>query len=303
MSETNGSNKLWQSCSLYNAEYIVVISFPSLIYYINHIIGLICNIVLMILAISLNSATIFAYWRSPRLKNKSSYFLIMFLSLTDLITAVFGHSVYVVTLVLTISGNQDCRIHILHEMLTFCTSAMSFSTLLTLNIERYVSVIHPFFHRTKITKLRTIGLTASSWLTCCAVTLLYPILGDVARELTTVMMSLSILMTMYIYLSIFLAIRKTANSPLQGNQPKTFQNLKMTKSCAIIVVCTVVCYLPYAVIRSLPASIFVTMLMEIWSKTLALVFPSLDSLVFFWKNPVLRKEAKEVFKNLRTSCM
>jgi hypothetical protein len=75
----------------------------------------------------------------------------------------------------------------------------------------------------------------------------------------------------------------------------------MAKSCAIVVACTVICFLPFAVMRSLERSIFVTMFMEVWSKTLTLIASSLNSIVFFWRNPILRNEAKAVLKNCTKS--
>ena len=46
------------------------------------------------------------------------------------------------------------------------------------------------------------------------------------------------------------------------NELKKLQNLRMAKSCAIVVACTVICFLPFAVMGCLERNIFVTMFME-----------------------------------------
>jgi hypothetical protein len=227
----------------------------------------------------------------------------MLLSVIDLTAAVVGHPIFVLSLAITVNGNPDCTIHILHEILTFSTVAMSFGTLFALNIERYLSIVHPFFHRTKMTKLRLLSLAAYFWFVGCVVTLFYAILGQVARPITSVVISLAIVITVYIYISICRAARRTAGiSPhANRNELKKLKNLRMAKSCAVVVACTVICFLPFAVMRSLERSIFVTMFMEVWSKTLTLIASSLNSIVFFWRNPILRNEAKAVLKNCTKS--
>lgn len=297
MNITSSTKKLWQNCPLHNADYVMVLSFPSQTYYISYVIGSICNIFLIMLAVTLNLATILAYWRSARLRNKTSYFLIMLLSVIDLTAAAIGHPFFVLSLAFTINGNPNCTIHILHEILTFSTVAMSFATLFVLNIERYLSIVHPFFHRTKMTKRRLLSLTAYFWLKGCVVTLFYAILGPVARPITSVVISLVIVITVYIYVSICRAARRAASTNANGNELKKLQNLRMAKSCAIVVACTVICFLPFAVMGCLERNTFVTMFMEMWSKTFALISSSLNSIVFFWRNPILRKEAKTVLKN------
>ena len=102
-----------------------------------------------------------------------------------------------------------------------------------------------------------------------------------------------------IYIAIYRAVRRAASNSLQAKREREMklQNLKMTKSCAIVVTCTVIRFLPFAIARSLNSSIFTVFFMEVWAKTLALLSSSLNSLVLFWRNPIRRKEAKAVLKD------
>ena len=308
MSDMNSSRKIWQRCPLYNAQYVMPLNIPSQTYYISYVVGSTCNALMIISGIILNSATILAYWKSSQLRNKTSYFLVMLLSVSDLTVAVVGNVFFFLSLAFTLHGNPNCTTIILHEILTFLTVGMSLATLSALNIERYSCIVYPFFHRTKMTKLKLLRLTVLFWLYSCLVTLCYPVLGDHAARLTTSITLLSdIVITVGVYISIYHAVRRAASNPAQanGNQIKKLQNLKMAKSCVIVVAWTVIGFLPFAIVRSLEASVFTICFLEVWAKTLTLLSSSSNSLLFFWRNPILRKEAKAVLKNpkMLTRCL
>ena len=298
----NSVGELLQTCRFHNAHYVMALDIPSQTYYVNYVVASICNTLLIITGIILNAATILAYWRSARFRSKTSYFLIMMLSVFDLTGATVGNLAFVLSLAFTLHGNPNCTITILQKILTHFTAALSLATLFALNIERYLSIIHPFFHRTKITKLRLLGLAAVFWLHACVGTVSYPILGGiVARHMTMYTMVLEIVVTVCMYMVMYRAVRSSAINPSErnGNQVNKLQNLKMAKSCAIVVASTVICFLPFAIVLSLKASVFIFMFLEIWAKTLIFLSFSLNSLVFFWRNPILRIEAKAVLKHSR----
>ena len=84
MSKINSSSsKLCQSCIIFNAEYAMVHDIPTRMHYIIYVIGTACNILLIVLAVVLNATSIIAYWRLIRLKKKTSYFIIMLLSVNE----------------------------------------------------------------------------------------------------------------------------------------------------------------------------------------------------------------------------
>ena len=87
---------------------------PSQTYYISYVVGLICNTLLIISGIILNSATILAYWKSAQLRNKTPYFGVMLLSILEVTVAVVGNSIFVLSLAFTLYGNPNCTITILH---------------------------------------------------------------------------------------------------------------------------------------------------------------------------------------------
>ena len=301
MDEVNvlNSSKL---CSFGKVEMRILISFPSQAYYVNFAMGCAVNILLTISTTFLNSLTVIAYWKSPQLRRKSSYFLIMLLSANDLLVGILGNAMYALTLVLTLNGKSRCILYILVDLLAFPTAAISFMTLFTLNVERYLSIVYPIYHRTKVTKSKLLRCTVILWLVSIGLTVAYPTLGEATTKLTSFIMYSIILATCYIYISIFITARRTVRvSPgeIRRNrtqQSQNNQNMNLAKSCAIVVVCTVICYLPFALVRSEQQEDFQTLVFAMWSVTFALAASSVNNIVFFLSNPVFRNEVKKIFR-------
>ncbi len=306
-------NKYWTICHFHTDKIHMFTGFPSNVYYTKEI-ALIFNIFLTILTIFLNWVTLLAFMRSTQLKNKKSYFLIMLLSVNDLLVGLFGNSSYVLVLITIIIGYPRCKINIAFDFVAFYLGIMSIMTLFALNIERYLSILHPFYHRTKVTRSRLLKMVVAFWLLPLTLRSLRFIFGKIVRIIISGLIVCVVFSTVYIYASIYITIRRrpqltepretedrvTVTRVVEGrmNQTKALQNIKMTKSCAIVVGLVFVCNLPFAVTYSLPTSNTLT-LVALWSITISLSASSLNSLVFFWKNAILRKETKKLFQNLR----
>ena len=294
-------------------EIIMITGLPSNVYYINFIIGLLFNILLTVITIFLNSVTILAYARSAQLKSKKTYFLIMLLSVNDLLVGLFGNSSFVLILITIIIGYPRCKMYILFEFASFYPAALSVMTLFGLNIERYLSIIHPLYHRTKVTKSRLLKMLVGFWFLIITLRLSYLVLGRIMNIIISFVLVFIAFSTLYIYVSICIATRRrsrvaeTRETEGRGTEPRVpigrtnqgdkLRNMKMTKSCAIVVAMAFACNVPFAFTHSLPTSNILTLL-ALWSITLSLSVSSLNSLVFFWKNPILRKEAKKLFRNI-----
>jgi hypothetical protein len=162
-SEPDDGNTFWETCYFYTDKLRMTTGFPSNVYYINYVSVLIFNILLTVLTIFLNSVTILAYIRSTHLQTKKSYFLIMLLSVNDLLVGVFGNTSFILVLAMEIIGYPRCEISIAFQFVAFYTAAMSIMTLFGLNIERYLSILYPFYHRTKVTKSRLLKMVVGFW--------------------------------------------------------------------------------------------------------------------------------------------
>jgi hypothetical protein len=297
--DANGS--LWKICSFYERTFQLPLGFPSRAYYVNYILTCVVNVVLTLSTISLNTVTILAYWRSEQLRRKTSYFLIMLLSFVDLATGTLGNSSFVILSVKVLTHDPDCRYFIFLENISLSLAAMSFMTLLLLNIERYFCIVYPIFHRKNVTKRKLFIVALILWSLGLASTLLRLFLNKIGRTLTTIVIVVTFVLFIYIYATIYRNSRKVARFPKREkteNDGKQLQDLKVAKSCAIVVGCTFLCTIPFAVTNTLAPFTFLTYSLAYWSCTLGLSSSTLNSLIFFWRNPALRKEAKLLLRGV-----
>ena len=303
-----------ESCNLFAEETDIVLGLPSEFYRTNYVIVLILNIVLTMFTISLNAVTIVTYTKSAQLKRKTPYFLIMLLSVNDLLVGLLGNTSFILVLIAIITGRTTCRVFVVFELAGFCVSSMSFCTLFQLNIERYLSIVHPLFHLTKVTKSKLLNMYITVWVFIIAFRLSFLAFGNVMNYVTSVSIAFTAGSTLYFYTVMLLKVRRrqrvaetrdagkrnTAARVIQvrrTSQMNVSQNTKMAKSCGIVVATTYICFIPYAITCSVPKNNVVALL-SIWSITLSFSSSSLNSLIFFWNNPILRKEAKQLLQNL-----
>ena len=310
--DTFDGKKVWGVCHFYEDEIRMVVGFPSKAYYINYIIGLILNILLTISTIFLNSLTILAYMISPQLASKKAYFLILLLSVNDLLVGLFGNTSYVLMLFTIVVEHPSCKIRILYNFAVFCSASMSTVTLFALNIERYLAVLHPIYHRTEVTKSRILKIVVALWLLVLAVRLSGLVFGKAVYIIISTLSCFIAFSSLYIYVVIYLTVKASSRSvdrletdeqvtevKVMGriSRAKQIHMIKMAKSCAIAVGLTLCCNVPFTITYSQPAN-DTLLLSVLWSVTISLSASSLNSLVFFWNNPVLRAEAKKIFKNI-----
>ena len=300
-------NKVWGKCYFNKEEILMVTEIPSNACYINSIVIVIFNIFLTISTIFLNSVTILAYVKSTFLKSKKSYFLIMLLSVSDLLVGLFANGSFVLLLITTIIGYPKCELYILFHLASYGPQAMSMMTLFGLNIERYLSILHPFYHRTKVTKPKLLKMIVAFWILTITLGVAAKAYGNVLNIIVGGVFAVTAGSTLYIYIAIYMAVRRRPRVTETGeqttearverrtNEKKDLQKIKMAKSCAIVVGLVFVCQVPTIAMAFVVKSNFPT-ISVLWSATILMSASSLNSLVFFWNNPILIKESKKLFK-------
>ena len=267
--------------------YYAVGSIPK----VNHIIVCIFNVLLSFSTTILNATTVLVYWRSSQLQKKTSYFLIMLLSLSDLGIGTFCNPTFVILLLKDLWRDNNCPLYAVFYIVQFALFDMSFTTLFLLNLERYLGIVHPIFHRRKLTKFKL--LTALFILWC-----LFAIDGCVlfidesaAKVILSIYVCLFLIFLTYIYARIFLRARAMALNPISVDGVR---NIKLAKSCLIIVGCTFVCFCPMAITNSFWKLSSFGRILWSWSSTFVFLSSTLNSAIFFWRNQILRSEAKKV---------
>ena len=301
-----------------------VVHSPTSSYTWSNIAACAVNIIFAIAGTILNSLVLYIFWKSSKLRSKLSYFIIMLLSSIDLAVVTIVHPLSLLQAIREIYGTPQCIYKISYLSAIYFFTGMSISTLLMLNIERYTAIIHPIWHRKRVTRPRLMFIWAILWLIIVVNTvsrLFFRPLNDI---ITIILISSLCSTSLFTYVSIFRAARKrkgvaqcntvgdhtnNCHGQVSGNMASFLRELKIAKIYFIIVVLAFVCFLPAAIIvkgfkypwnESEKRRISVTIAYT-WVTTLTSLNSTLNCLIFFWANKMLRTEALKLAKNFSTT--
>ena len=143
-----------------------VVRTPTTSYIINSVFGCVVNAILAVLGTFLNTLVVCVFWKTPTLRKKVSYFMIMVLSSIDLCTTIIVHPFYLVNSIAEIRETSKCLYKMFYQTSAVILSGMSFLTFFVMNIERYLAIFHPFFHKVHVTKRRCLLSSFLLWLAC-----------------------------------------------------------------------------------------------------------------------------------------
>jgi hypothetical protein len=122
-----------------------------------------------------------------------------------------------------------------------------------------------------------------------------------------------LLSTEYAYIRIFIVGRQklghSGNRPGAAEQTQAGLNkkrsfvreLKLAKSCFLVFICYLICFIPGPLIYFIEPENDTHIIRRVkrnWILTLFALNSSLNSLIFFWAKPMLKKEAIKVLKRL-----
>lgn len=293
-----------------------IIEFPSQKFIINQTIVCIMNAILIIFAVLLNCVSISTILTCSQLKEKVCYRLILIQSVVDLCIAFVTAPLYMYIEASELAGTANCVVNFFIKLTALLPLSLSAATLCALSLERYLAVLHPWFHRTREAKrflLIFVCCYCGLIIICFALMLIY---REMYYVLITGNMSASLTFQAFVYTRIFLSIRtrfRLENRPCDGlreSDPAAdidsrrnsifSHNMKLAKSCFLVLLTFVVCSLPGVIVSGLSARLGILLfrVLQSWSVAIGLLNSSLNSIIFFWSRPVLKKEAKK-FLNLR----
>ena len=280
------------------------------------------NIIFAIVGTILNSLVLYIFWKSTKLRSKLSYFVIMLLSSTDLAVVTVVHPLFLSQAINEMNGTSNCLYRLFYLFTLYFFTGMSVSTLLILNLERYTAIIHPFWHRAKMTRPRLMFIWAILWLLIVVNTV--SLLFYLISAIITVMIILSLCCTsLFTYVSIFRVARKrksvtarntfghhtnpgNCHGEVSGNMASFLRELKMAKTYFMIVALAFVCFLPVGITSIIDEFTYTWNKIErepvviayTWIVTLTSMNSTLNCLIFFWANKMLRREAVKHVKNV-----
>ena len=292
--------------------YVHVIRIPSSSYIINSIAGCVANAVFSVAGTVLNTFVLFTLWRSTTLRKKVTYFLIMVLSSTNLGVGLTVHPLYLMYAVSEIRRNPNCLYKTAYQTTQLLFAGLSAMNLFTLNIERYLSIVHPIFHRNCVTiRSSVIFLTVVGLIPLSAVVSL---IFDLNISLfIAVVAFIGCSGICFMNIRIFQVAKRVLmpKARIQINEEEQERNsvkhrentaiflrhLKMTKMCLLVVSCLFICYLPNGIVLVLWTEKSKTLdnkvQAAVWTTTLVSINSTINCLIFFWTRKELRKEWKK----------
>ena len=270
------------------------------------------NVVFMIAGIFLNSVVIISLWRSRQLRKKLCYFMVLVLCCFDLAVVSIIHPLVVTsTIHLPIEETQKLR----ENMRVFCTyilTGFSMNALFTLTIERFLALARPFFHQAFVTKRKIVSYLILSSITLIGKSSVIFIKGKtvmIVNTPTAIWVLFMLFFSTYANYKMFVIAKskkvdrkKVANieKVKKENWKKRILNHKSVSTCSLAVGCYLFCLCPYMVYSALRLASGAlsyekqVLLFSLWLSTFVSINSTLNCVIFFWRNSILRREGMKI---------
>ena len=284
--------------------------FQSSVYEINRIINIVFLGFLFFSTVFLNAIAVITIQKTPQLKNKFCYFTILLQSSVDLGLACFAIPITILYLLSPFTNFDICKFLLVARSATFLSSTLSIVVLSGLTMERYLSVVHPFFHRTRLTKTVIVKFIAGAVFFLITVTFAALFIhGNLTGFVSIGIIATFFIFNTYAYVRIYVVVRTSTRenrerviSSREESQKKRrhlLLEIKHAMSCFMVVVSFALLFIPYLLspilIQLIPFQYW--RVYFLWAFSLVTLDSSINSVIFFWRNAVLRQEAFKVVKS------
>ena len=261
------------------------------------------NIIFKFSGIILNTLVIASFWKSSQLRKKLPHFMIMVLSFFNLLSVITNHSGLLLYLIFWFREDYELlpkiRIYV-HFVTVFL--ACSFHALLVMGIERYLGTHYPIFHRTSVTRRKLLGLVVILF-TLTNVTYLVSrnVFAMSATLFLIIFMSLCFPPFMFVNFKLLIIVHKVHRQRKASPEKKTTMISKNISGSLWVVACFLLLCVPTSfriAVNLADESANTLRFAFMWPTTSVAINCTLNSLIFFWKNKVLRTEGIKILKTL-----
>ena len=277
----------------------------------------IINVIIMVAGTFLNSVVIISLWKSRQLRKQLCYFMILVLSCFDLAVVIITHPFLIVSTIYYSLNHanrlwMDTRISI-----SFILCGFSMTALLMLNIERFLALTCPYFHKKSVTKTKLVCF--QSFLMTIIAGMSSLVYLNTETFAVNIFAAISILSLLFLlvygnYKMFVIAISKrgdnrisaTAATSVDNNRKSQILNLKNISTCSLVVVCFFVCSCPQVIFAFYRLATGAhsaydrqDWLFSIWANTFGSINSTLNCLIFFWRNSILRREGMKITSAFR----
>ena len=270
-----------------------------------HLIFLsVVNIIFAFSGVISNTLVIVSFWKSSQLRKKLCHFMIIVLSCFDLITVITNYPGMLLVLISWLMEDYDLSLKwVTYLYISAVFLAFSLLALLVLSIERYLGAYYPIFHRTSVTRRRLLTLLAIL-LILATVTFAMSTGNLVISSILSDIILTALFLPPFIFVNFKLLViarkvhRGRAVSPEKGKR----KNLKNISTALWVVGFLILFYIPWSfnIAFNLAGESLTTIRFSlIGALTCSTMNCTLNSLIFFWKNKVLRTEGIKILKALK----
>ena len=270
-----------------------------------HLIFLcVVNIIFTFSGVILNTLVIASFWKSSQLRKKICHFMIMVLSCFDLAAAVTNHPGILLYLISWLREDYGLLLKMtIYLYFANIFLAFSFNVLLVMNIERYLGAYYPIFHHTSVTRCRLLALFAILLIPSAVMYLISSISLVVSGAIFyLIFVVLHIPLFAFVNFKLYAIARKVHHERAVSSGKRTSINLKNISMGLWAVANLMLSFFPcsfYIAFELAQASPNTLTLCYIWTITVLTTNCTLNSLIFFWKNKVLRTEGIKILKTLK----
>ena len=309
MNLTTTDEVAFRICTTLSSTRTIVIGYPSRGYFLSDVALVVVNSILVISTVILNGMSVLTIYKCSQLKEKVCYFLIFLQSMLDLITGLVSLPLFTYVIASEITGTGSCTLNGLFTQVISIPTALSLSTLSAMNFERYLGILYPFFHHTEVTKKRLLRYICFLSVVILTGFILWFNSSEIFGTIMAFIVIAFIATFVFVYTRIFLVARKSlcgsdgniadVNSLPNVNRKLLLKELKLAKTSFMVVFCFTLCFLPVPLISftNVKHNLHMARATMYWSITTVMLNSSLNSLIFFWSKPMLRKEAMRILKH------
>ncbi len=262
---------------------------------LNFIFLSIFNGLFFIIGIFLNSIVIVALLKSNEHLKSLCSFMILVLTCFDLATVVVCHPLIITSAYIWSTGDYDYKT-IYHRVKKYSNILVHFSfmALLVMNIDRFLAVSYPFFHKQNVTRRRLMALLG----VFLVVVLIERVLayryffGIVCYAAEAVLVGALLVAISFVNCKMYNIARAARREVSTG-----------VSTCILAVACFVLFSAPlliYSAIQFVPEIIHEdnSMLFSLWASMFACINSSVNCVIFFWRDRRLRQDGGKVLQSL-----
>ena len=190
------------------------------------------------------------------------------------------------------------------------------TALLTLNVERFLALTFPYFHQRSVTKIKLVCFQAFTTILIVGVSSLISVNTETDIAVNVIIaIYMSLLLFLFVYANCKMyTIAKSKRgdervapsfaTSVNNNWKTRAINLKSISTCSLAIGCFFVCFCPYiifSVYRFTGAAQFArqVLLYNIWTSTFVSINSTLNCVIFFWRNSILRREGMKIMNAFR----